>query len=135
MANIVLQTKSLFLSALILLWLRSNYIAQIQILLQMYVLLFFNSSLLLWLLIRERYSLLIIGKFFSSSRFSTCFSFNHIILSISTIVSTPFLLHVFLFISTVYIISYEPTFSAFYISSFMSLYYLNSLFTEKINHR
>ena len=79
----------------------------------------------------EWYFILISGKILWSNPSSICFSFNHNIPSLSTITSIPYLSNVFsAYINHVYII-YSIEVSGFFISSFISLYSLNRLFTER----
>ena len=74
--------------------------------------------------------IVISSTFLWSYHFSICFSFNHYIPSLSLIVFVQFLSYIFLLISTIFVRYIPQKFQDFLIFSFISLYSLNTLFTE-----
>ena len=83
----------------------------------------------LFFLFSERYFPVVIGKLSWPNPFPICFSFNHNIPPLST-VSSSFFIRFSVYINHIYIV-YYTAFLGFLISSFISLYSLKTLFTER----
>ena len=139
---------------MIVLWLRWHHIVWIQILFWIYVLLFpqfmitlianslsinillgcfffcSSASLYVCFLWSEKYFTVVIPKLLRSYPSSIFFSFNYNIPSLSTIVSTAFLIPFSPCINNAKLVC-SAAFLAFLIFSFILLYYVNTFFTEE----